>query len=931
MRHIRLGTPDFNEFWRKLMIWFRHVNILITFYIFLCVGAIDAQTTGSIAGLIIDRETGEPIPGANIYTEDASFGAASDEDGHFFIINVPPGVYTVNIQVIGYRSFLVQDLRVSVNRTAYVKAEMVPDILEGETIVVQADKISEKKDQTSSIRNVSSDQIKILPVENLESVVNLQAGVVNGHFRGGRQNEVAYLVDGMQVVEAFGGGASIVRLETEVVEDLEIITGTFNAEYGRAMSGIVNAVTKDGGSTFNASLSARFGTYFTSHKDVFIGLDNDSYSRQTQSDYRFQLSGPIWKDDLTFFANMRFQDNPGYLNGIYRFNVDDYSDFSQDDPTAWYSAHTGTGEFVTIDFNNIKSILGKLSSVPTDNTRLSFLFTRNAEKWRDYNHQFKYNPNGLATNHSDADMYTVQFNHMVSNSLFYDLKFSYLDNYYGSYVTENPEDSTVYVHESYLNNNGPGFYTGGQQKDHLIQTMKDYNAKFDVSWKIVNQHLFKTGVLLTQHDLYNQWYSIQNAYRTREENENFSYYDYDKQKIIFPYYAPVVLGDSSIFTDIYRVKPFEMSFYIQDKMEFDQMVINLGLRYDYFKPNTPYPSQRRNPANQLGFPDDPDKMSTYLDTDPQYQISPRLGLSYELGGTAVLHFSYGHFFQMPPMYALYQNNSLRVAPNDYSTTMGNSQLKAQKTIQYEVGLWQDLMHGMGLEVVVYYRDIYDLLSTKIVSTFNQIQYGLYTNKDYGNVKGLELKFDFTGNGFSSHLNYTLQYTRGNSDNPTQTFNRAGDSRDPIPTLIPMSWDQRHTFNITVGYNTPDYGVTATGYYFSGTPYTWSPITENRVANINLYPNNSYQRATNGVDLTGYVNLFNLDRLNFQFEFSVYNLFDQLNENWVNPNTGRAYTGVIQPSDLTSHHSDFNEYTDQIKNPSMYGPPRLIKLGLGLTY
>ena len=906
----------------------RNFFLLAVIVLFIFVRANYAQTTGSIAGVISDKDSGDPIPGANIYTDGAAFGAASDEDGHFFIINIPPGVYNLNVEVIGYNTFQVKDLRVSVNRTAYVKVVLTSVILEGQTIVVQADRITEKKDQTSSIRNVSSDQIEILPVENLESVVNLQAGVVNGHFRGGRQNEVAYLIDGMQVVEAFGGGLSTVRIETEAVEDLEIITGTFNAEYGRAMSGVVNAVTKEGDNTFHSSFSARIGNFYTNRKNIFLDLNDNDFARQT--DYKFQFGGPILKEKLNFFINMRIQDNPGYLNGIYRFNVDDYSDFSKDDPAEWHSDHTGNGNFVSIDFNESSSFMGKVSSNPTNNTRLSFLYTRNVEKWRDYNHEFKYNPNGLATNHSDADMYTIQFNHMISNSIFYDLKLSYIDNYYGWYVYEDPEDPH-YVHDAYLNNNGPGFYTGGQQKDHLVQIMKDYNAKLDVVWKVANQHLFKSGILFTQHDLNNQWYSIQNAYRTREEDENFYYYDNDRQKIVFPYYEPVIFPDSSIYTDLYRVKPFEFSIYIQDKMEFDKMVVNLGVRYDYFKPNSVYPTQRRNPANQLNFPDAPEKMSIYQDTEPQYQVSPRLGLSYQLGNTAVLHFSYGHFFQMPPMYALFQNNSFRVAPNDYTTTMGNSQLEAQKTIQYEVGLWQEVMPDMGLEVVVYYRDIYNLLSTKIVSTFNQIQYGLYTNKDYGNVKGLELKFDYTRGNFSSHLNYTLQYTRGNSDNPTQTFNRAGESRDPIPTLIPMSWDQRHTLNLTVGYNTSDFGITATGYYFSGTPYSWSPITENRVANINLYPNNSYQRASQGVDLTGYINLIQILNTSLQLEYSIYNLFDQLNENWVDATTGRAYTSVIQPSDLSSHHSDFNAYEDRIHNPSMYSQPRLIKVGLGLSF
>jgi outer membrane receptor protein involved in Fe transport len=889
---------------------------------------IQAQTTGKIAGIVIDQSSDDPLPGANVFLEGTSIGAATELNGYFSIINVPPGLYTVNVQMIGYKNYQVRDLRVSVNRTAYVKAEMIPTILVGETVVVRADKIATKKDQTSSIRNVTSDQIEILPVENLESVVNLQAGVINGHFRGGRKNEVAYLIDGMQVVEAFDGESSIINLETEVVEELEVITGTFNAEYGRAMSGVVNAVTKDGSDRFHGAFSANFANYITNRDNIFIGLDNDELERQ--KDLKFQLSGPIYKDKFTFFLNVRSQDLNGYLNGINRFNVDDYSNFAEEDPSAWETYDTGDSSFVPINHSKLNSYLTKVSAFAWNNLKISLLFTRNDEEWRDYNHQFKYNPFGLATNHREANMLSFLVNHMLSNAMFYDLKLSYVDNYYGWYVFENPQDPG-YVHDAYLNNNGPGFYTGGQQKDHTRQTTKDYNAKFDLNWQINKQHLFKSGVLFTQHDLKNEWHEIQNAYETREEDENFSYFDHVQQKRIFPYYEAVILGDSSIYTDTYQVRPFEFSLYIQDKMEFEYMVLNLGLRYDYFKPNSSYPSQRRNPANQLAFPDSPDKMSQYIDTDARYQLSPRLGLSYQLGSRAVLHFSYGHFFQMPPMYALYQNHSQRVAPNDYVTTMGNSQLEAQKSIQYEIGLWQELVTDLGLDVVVYYRDIYNLLSTKIVSTFNQIQYGLYTNKDYGNVKGLELKIDYTHGYFSTYLNYTLQFTRGNSDNPTQTFNREGDSRDPIPTLIPMSWDQRHTLNITVGYSTPDFGMTATAYYYSGTPYTWSPISENRVANINLYPNNSYQSSLSGVDLRGYYNFLSWNDIHLRLELSIYNLFDQLTDSWVDATTGRAYTSIVRESDLSSHHSNFNDFTDTYHDPSMFNPPRMVKLGLGVAF
>jgi outer membrane receptor for ferrienterochelin and colicin len=324
-------------------------------------------------------------------------------------------------------------------------------------------------------------------------------------------------------------------------------------------------------------------------------------------------------------------------------------------------------------------------------------------------------------------------------------------------------------------------------------------------------------------------------------------------------------------------------------------------------------------------------MSTYPKADPQYQVSPRLGLAYQLGNKAILHFSYGHFFQMPPMYALYQNDDFLVYSPPYSVTMGNSQLKAQKNVEYEVGLWQELINDMGLEITLYYVDIYNLLSAIAITHYNQIPYGLYSNKDYGNTRGLTVKYDYRIGHFSAYVNYTLQYTRGNADNPTQSFNRVGDNQDPITKLIVMSWDQRHTFNVTVGYNKDVWGTTMTGYYNSGTPFTWQPIADSRLYQVNLYPNNSYQPTRYWVDLSAYYR-FNLYKgLQLKLTLDAYNLLDRLNENYVNSQTGRAYTAIIQDTDRASQHSNFNTYEDRVHNPSMYSAPRLIKLGLGVEF
>jgi outer membrane receptor protein involved in Fe transport len=805
----------------------------------------------------------------------------------------------------------VENVRVSVNRTSAVDAQLKSTTLTGEEVVVTAEQVAIKKDQTSSVRNVSSDQIEILPVESVGAVVSMQPGVVAGHFRGGRITEVSYLVDGLQVDEAFRGEGRAVDLEPEAIQDLEVITGTFNAEYGRAMSGVVNAVTKDGRETFHGSASAEMANYYTSHDDIFIGLKNSEFDRN--QDYKFQLSGPLFIKNLSFFANYRLQDYYNHLNGVRRFNVSDLSNFQEEDPSLWFSEHTGDSAYVPMNHARNISFLGKVTSNFLKSIKMSVLYTRNDDEWHDYDHGFKYNPDGRPTAYRETDMYALQFNHMISPKAFYEIKLSYVDNYSGWYVFKNPLD-LGYVHDMLLYNNGPGFYTGGQQKDHDERTLKDYNAKLDLSWQMNKHHSLKGGFLFTQHDLKNNGVDIRNLY-----------YGTDLESEL---YQPIVLPDSSIYSDIYHVEPQEFSAYLQDKIEYNEMVVNAGLRYDYFYANTVYPSERRNPANQLG---EPVLQSTYPKSDPQTQISPRLGLSYQLSNVALLHFSYGHFFQMPPMYALYENHSFQIAPTNYETTMGDAQIKAEKTVQYELGLWQQITPGMGIEVALFYRDIYDLLSAKVVTTFNQIRYGLYSNKDYGNAKGLELKYDFARGKFSTQVNYTLQFTRGNADNPTFTFDREGDNRDPVPTLIPMSWDQRHTLNATVGYNTRKYGVTATGYFNSGVPYSWSPLSENILARVNLLPNNAKQMSQHNVDLAAYYNLRMIGNVDLKLTLSVYNLFDRLNEVSVNSQTGRAYTAIVTPSDLAAHRSDFNDYYDRIQNPDMFTAPRYVKLGMGVSF
>ncbi len=868
---------------------------------------------GKISGSVLDAQTGEPLPGANVTIVGTAMGAAASVDGDYYIINVPPGTYDVRATFIGYQSELRQKVQVNVNRTTELNFRLRTAVIEGQEVVVEASKVAQKKDQTSSVRNVGSETMDILPVESVGAVVSLQAGVVAGHFRGGRSNEVNYLIDGLQVTDALSSSGQAVSLQADAVEEVEVIKGTFNAEYGRAMSGIVNAISKSGSNAYHGSFSAFLGNYLTTHDDIYIGLKPGEITRR--QDYKAQLSGPIFRDKLYFFVDYRHENNKGQYNGIRYFLPDDISFFNTDNQNQWFSQRSGDSAYVPMDWGISHSITAKLNWNASRNFKVNGLYIRNTGEGQGYSHYNKYKPDGRSIGRGTTDMFALTINHTLSPSLFYEFKAKYQAGHNSSYLYENPYDPR-YIHDRYDNGTGPGFAFGGQDRGHYLRDTKEIQLKGDATWQVHKNHALKAGFDLVNVDVDVMNRTILNWYQLYDPANA------DK-------YRPWVMGDSSLSSDIYHKKPVDFAAYIQDKMEFNEMVINLGLRYDYFDPKTTYPTDRRNPINLIqgeGVP-----QTDYAPADPKSQLSPRLGLSYQLGKAALLRFSYGHFFQRPPYENFYQNNALLISPQNFGTQQGNPQLRAQKTVQYEIGLWQELAKDMGIEVALFYRDIYDLLSMDVVYTYNQQIYGLYTNLDYGNAKGLEVTYDWAVGRFYINANYTLQYTRGNADNPTTTFSRLGSNMDPIPRLIPMSWDQRHTFNTSVGYTTKNWSISATGRYGSGTPYSLDPLPESTLSGVLLYPNNAKKPSTYSIDLYSYYRLPLTGGTAVKFELYVYNLLDNLNEYGVYGRTGRAYTNIILPSERANHRSDFNTIEDVMHNPSMYGSPRMVKFGVGVSF
>ncbi|HBX67054.1 MAG TPA: TonB-dependent receptor, partial [Balneolaceae bacterium] len=139
---------------------------------------------GKIRGIVTDSQTGETIIGASVIIQGTTKGDATDIDGEYIITGVEPGSYSLEISYIGYNKTTVEDVRVSIDLTTEINVELRSDVLEGEEITVVAGRELIRKDVTASLSSVTSEQIEAIPVENFSEVVELQAGVVDGHFRG---------------------------------------------------------------------------------------------------------------------------------------------------------------------------------------------------------------------------------------------------------------------------------------------------------------------------------------------------------------------------------------------------------------------------------------------------------------------------------------------------------------------------------------------------------------------------------------------------------------------------------------------------------------------------------------------------------------------------------------------------------------------------
>lgn len=885
------------------------LGVYLTLFFVLAVNTLMlAGTTGKIAGRIRDAESKEGVIGASVVVKGTNMGAATDIEGDFYINNLPPGRYTLVISSVGYNKVTIENINVRIDLTTRADAELTSTAVSVGEVVIQAKQPLITKDLTASSAIVSSEEIKLMPVENLNQIVNLQAGVVNGHFRGGRSGEVSYLVDGVTVTDVFSGGMSV-EVENSSIRQMEIISGTFNAEYGQAMSGIVNIVTKDGGSKYEGSVSGYLGSYFSNHSDIFQNINKINLGGP--KDVQLTLSGPTQLlDNLNFFVTGRYTKDDGYFYGRRIYNNSDEKAFLIG--TALIDNPTGDSAWVPMSPSEKKSFNGKLS-YGFSNWKFSYSIFIDDNWSKGYSHAYKWTPDAMKDNYRTNVINNLQISFLPSQSTFITLKFSsnvhkywghlYSDEYDSRYVDPNLGDpSSDYT-----------FAQGGNETDRYNRYTVTNIGQFAFESQVTKEHKVKIGAELRAHKLFNSWKNIKDQTEGQIDSLGNSIYTVG--------YTDV----GTRYNIAYTRNPYEFSAFIQDKMEYDIMIINAGVRFDYFSSNTTMPVDLKNPLNNPLFP----HANEYRTAEAEYQISPRFGVSFPISDKGAIHFSYGHFFQIPSFERLYVNHNYLIdQTSSLSSMVGNPELKAQKTVKYELGLQQVLFPNLSIDLSVYYSDIRNLLGTEILKTYEGFNFGRFINQDYGNVKGLIITLDKKfADMFAAKIDYTYQTASGNASDPLQNYynNQSDPPTEGNKKVVPLDWDQTHTVNMSLTFGDPsDWTAGFIMNYGSGSPYTVST----RYSQGLRFENNGRKPSTLNVDLKAN-KMFEVFGLNVNTFLLVYNLFDIKNEYGVYGSSGRA--NVDLETEFASPIIGHNTIEEYVNNPQMYSSPRRISVGFNVNF
>ncbi len=923
---------------------------------FLLIGSLSYGQLGAgkLAGKITDAETGEPLIGANIVILNTQMGAATDINGEYFILNITPGTYNVKVSFVGYSSKTIQNIRVVTGITYELNTNLSSGI-DLDEIVVTDKKFFEEK-ATNTVKVVDADQIAKMPVKGITKVASLQSGVVaaegsggadgnaNINVRGGRSSEVLYIIDGVPQNNVMNN-QSEAQVSDFAIDQMSFQVGGYEAKYGQAQSGIINITTKAGSPKYNL------------FADLVTSSFTDDYGYNL---YTGSLSGPIipGNGNHTFFVSAErgwfLDNNPSAVDLKFETLNKSYNYRPNTSSGVWrFTARTNH------DFGNIRFNLGA-------NVNL-----RNA---RGYIHSYVKN-NSQMFPEFDQNNYSLsaRMSHTISNSTFWNLNVGYRKFYTEEYNPVFKDDIFKYGDKEALYNElGVVVASNGLriQKDAegvfwkygRVNNVysKDENDIISGDFNLTSQyenHLIELGggfQYNTIRSLYINPASL--AFMVKDQGYSKTEAIANSQPTIFGY--DLNLNKTNSGDGEFAPKnPILGYFYIQDRFEEDDIVLNLGLRVDYFDTQE---DVLKNPSKPFLGGDDPTKFdkNDFTAKDVEVEFSPRIGLGFPVTESTVFHAQYGRFIQQPALEDLYNG------PYDIITfeTMDpqyvrTGSISSEETIQYEIGLRQVIGGNTALNVTAFYKTIKGLVNRQL-RFFQRTDGGAkYTyiapqNSDFGTTKGMALSLDITK---LSYFNVSAQYTysiaegTGSSTNSSQTAVFRNQDNEAPKVIAPLDFDQRHTAIFNINFYVPkgelglleQLNANILLSYNSGRPYTpldyFDILTGNDGGpSTTGYMNSRYMSGSFRMDLK-IDKVFNIGNLSLTPYVWIENVFDADNVVNVYQSTGDPYTTGYLKTDqgkaiIEARGEGYeNDYKALERDPGNFGIPRQIKLGLRVNF
>jgi outer membrane receptor protein involved in Fe transport len=981
-RRVSVYKSGFQNYFRRELTMTRWIIALVAMS-FLSASAM-AGVTGKIAGQIVDKDGSGGLPGANVVVLGLSsvFGATSDPEGHFAILNVPAGTYDVKCSFIGYQDVVFKGIKVLPDLTTEVDFVLTAQALEAEAIEVVAVRPLVQKDNTSSMRLVTSEELEYMPVRGYAAATSLQAGVTtrNGviYVRGGRFSEVDYIVDGVSQKD-LQFGSSTTTLSNGAIDQVSVIVGGFEAEYGRVMSGVVKVVTREGGQNYSGSVE-----YITDEMNDRSWAGAPSYGYSTTD---ATLGGPLipGTNGPSFFVSGeridRLDRSPKWGVEVHDWEKDLLSQEDYDLLSEGILPHYTLerwGWQAKLSYRLSDAIGLKAGIIGSKTDRLSYIHS--------YRYNLRHAPRVKRNNNSAFARVT----YTLGAKTFFTLQTSIFDQNFkvgdgihfdNLHDYSRPQGNPRYDAESLfargdvdsteitrttetINDRSITFFEGdeGRVYDDFEQTNSFYLTPidFDLTSQISRNHQFKLGFDVQMHRL--RYYrhltpllTFRGPFVSPDDRGGFQ--DVDRYGYQYDWNNQMV--EPLDATRDAQKEPILASFYVQDKMEYDGLIINAGVRYDYLNASTDVLANEGVPLGGDSTLDPSDLAGNSV----YHKISPRLGVGFPVTDKTVFHMNYGIFYQQPKLEDLYVGLDYleyKVPLGGYYYAFGNPNLKPEKTTAYEVGLVQQMGGHASVDVTAYYKAVENLVQVATIPS-NPTAFSTFRNNDYGTIKGLDFGLLMRRTERTTvRLSYSLAYATGTGSTPqTQrqiawTFQPG--VNEPPKSTSPLDFDQRHKVSASIDYRFVDKdgprflggqplsnaGINVLFTAGSGFPYTptftFNEVTTGASSSRPSGPvNSSYGPWTFRTDVKANKR-FKIVGLQGDIYVWALNLFNRANatnpvysstgspttSGWLNTDEGREF--VARFGQLGA-----DKYKLKEKSPFNFETPRQVRFGLALSF